>query len=212
MPKVVLKHLASTIHSFSKCQWPARSSGHSLPTQGHSIGAVGQLLAASLIPKSRAQTVRTDAPLVSVFVLQAATFSALLPVYFTPPPVFQRGFDRCILGTLKILHRCLDAATGFCGNMQNIHGMLEAPSVRGPVQRRESGTCADLPYAPLCIAAPSGIQCSGPSVGGASAGIGGLCPPGAEPGALLHHLLLSSCRSHRKSSALKLVPTVSCQL
>ena len=89
MPNVVLKHLASTIHSFSKCQWPASSSGHSLPTQGHSIGAVGQLLAASLVPEPRAQTVRTEAPLVSVFVLQAATFSVILPVYFTPPPVFR---------------------------------------------------------------------------------------------------------------------------
>lgn len=38
--------------------------------------------------------------------------------------VFQWGFDRWIFEILKILHRCPDATTGFCCNMQNIHGML----------------------------------------------------------------------------------------
>lgn len=48
------------------------------------------VLAASLIPESRAPTVRKEVPLLSVFVLQVATFYALLPFYFTLPPVFSQ--------------------------------------------------------------------------------------------------------------------------
>lgn len=56
--------------------------------QGYLIGTIRQILAASLVPKSRVQTVRTEVHLASGFVLQVATFCIILDVYFTPSLVF----------------------------------------------------------------------------------------------------------------------------
>lgn len=186
MPNVVLKHLASTIHSFSKCQWPASSSGHSLPTQGHSIGAIGQHLASSLVPQSRAQTVRTEAPLVSVFVLRAATFfcypSCLFYSATSTFVVFQRGFDRRIFGILKTPHRCPDATTGFCCNMQNINGMLCKHLALGGRHSCGSRARAQICRTRHCPSLPSpGHGAPDPALVGRPWVSGDLCPPAAEP-------------------------------
>lgn len=66
------------------------------PNPGTSDRHNRAVLTASLILESRARTARTEAPLVSVFVLQVATSSALLPIYFTLPSVFSQYFIRAL--------------------------------------------------------------------------------------------------------------------
>lgn len=93
------------------------------------------VLAASLIPESRASTVRTEVPLFSAFLFQASTLlCSPSNLFYSATSIFtsvQQGFDRGISGILKMPRRCLHATTGSCCDIQTINGTLQALSSGG---------------------------------------------------------------------------------